>query len=121
VGGCSPVQSDSDKFHTRLQDLYKQSERSNIERDYIRLAKEWNALGSGNNVAEHRPQNDTVYAVEQEDVVGGGCLPAQSGSSDVHASLQGLLDYILLAREWNGAEIAKALTDVSDTNEQISK
>jgi len=47
-------------------------------------------------------------------------LPAQSGSSDVHTSLQDLLDYIRLAREWNEVEIVNVHTDVMDTNEQIS-
>jgi len=61
----------------------------------------------------------------------GEGLPAQVGSSNFHTRIQGLyehsdgpnieLDYIRLAREWNGTEIVNAHTDVIETNEQISK
>jgi len=39
-GGGLPAQIGSANFHTKLQCLYKYSDRSNIERDYIRLVRE---------------------------------------------------------------------------------
>jgi len=52
--GGSPQQSIYDTFQTKLQGLYDQNNTASKERDFMKLAKEWN---------NSRLQNEAVYTV----------------------------------------------------------
>jgi len=62
-GEDSPWQSISNKFLTRLQGLYGQDNTANKEKDFMKLAKDWNDSGSNDKGRDLRLRNEAVYPV----------------------------------------------------------
>jgi len=54
-------------FQTRLQGLYDQPEKPDMERNFIILAKAWNASSPVHEIIEQRLQNEAVYTLGSED------------------------------------------------------
>jgi len=103
-------------FQARLQGLYDQPEEPDKERNFMLLAKAWNASSPVREIIEQRLQNEAVYTLGNEDYREGGDLIMNSGVAEVQTRLQELYrrpekpnkerDFMLLAKTWNKSDVS---------------
>jgi len=96
-------------FQTRLQELYRLTEKPDKEQNFMILAKAWNASSSANEGIEQRLQNNEVYMVERSASLVDDGVSSRTEAPNVHARLKNLYEhaeqsemeraYIRLAKE----------------------